>query len=266
VSHRLDLIGRALAGRVDNVVLHDALDSTHCSALRLIEQMDDEGLELGSTVIVADEQTQGAGRGGRTWWSPTGGLYLSWLKSGIDKQIISQLPMLAAAGAAETVRGLGVDDVSLKWPNDLLIGMAKLAGILVHVRHGEVTWVTVGLGVNVAAVQNLDEQIARPTASLAHLLPNADPAAVCAELAGSFIDRLLTAISHPEPALATWREGLIHQKGDSLRVRLASGEELQGELAGFSDEGFLRLEVGGKERVLTGGDIIETGSSGRTTH
>ena len=87
---------------VDNVVLFEEVDSTHAAALRLIDQVDVEGLGLRPTVVIAEAQSRGTGRGGRRWVSPRGGLYLSWLSIGIRDDVVNRLPMLAAAAACSS--------------------------------------------------------------------------------------------------------------------------------------------------------------------
>ncbi len=76
------------------------------------------------------------------------GLYLSWLRSGLDPGSIATLPVVAGAAAHAAITAVGVTDIRLKWPNDVLVSGRKLAGLIVHARHGEPNWVTVGLGVN----------------------------------------------------------------------------------------------------------------------
>ena len=99
-----------------------------------------------------------------------GGLYLSWLRSGIKAETIAQLPMLAAAAAHDAIARIGVSDIRIKWPNDILVGGRKLAGVLVFARHGDTTWVTVGLGVNVETTPVLEESSGMPATSLAEIL------------------------------------------------------------------------------------------------
>ncbi len=242
---------------VENVLLFESVDSTHQVALRLIEQMDDEGVEIKPTVVMARRQAGGRGRGQRGWSSPEGGLYLSWVAAGVPPSRIAQLPLLAAAAVHEAVERQGIEDVALKWPNDLVLDGAKLGGVLVHARHGDPTWATVGVGVNVATTPPLEEPSLRPPTSLAeHLGTRLDDDAVVA-LAGCIIAFLTAALEDPDPALQRWRSKLLHRPGDRLTVRLASGEELAGSFAGLTEEGFLVLETGAGRRVVSSGDVVE---------
>jgi BirA family biotin operon repressor/biotin-[acetyl-CoA-carboxylase] ligase len=251
-------LARSLDPLVDNVVLFDAVDSTHLVALRLIDQVDVEGLVLRPTVVIAETQRIGVGRGGRRWASPPGGLYLSWLSSAVPYRLVAQLPMLAASAACLALADAGVDQVGIKWPNDLLVDDRKLAGILVHCRRGSTTRVTVSLGVNVVPITAPVEGASRPPISLAEVIGAEAAAPARTGVAVGFVRRLVEAIADPSPALARWRRRLVHRPGDPISVRTASGAIETGTFAGLTDEGFLRLSQGPGERVISGGDVIES--------
>lgn len=86
------------------------------------------------TAVLADRQTSGRGREGRTWQSPAGGLYLSVLLRP-RAEPVSLLPLAAGVAVAEAVAGFGVA-CQLKWPNDVLASGRKLAGILAEATSG----------------------------------------------------------------------------------------------------------------------------------
>jgi len=254
---RLDKMTQELSEHVENLVLFQVTESTHAMARRVIAEMDDESQMLGATLIVADRQDVGEGRGDRTWESPEGGLYLNWLRSGLGSETIARLPMLAATAAHAAVSGIGVSGARIKWPNDILIDGRKLAGLLVFARHGETNWVTVGLGVNLESTPTLDHPEALPATAIAEHVDGLDLENWRHTLVCTFISELDRSMEEPGPALARWRELLIHRPGDAMRVRLSSGKVVTGTLVDLSDEGFLRLRENGEERVVTGGDIIE---------
>lgn len=258
MRERVDRLKRELADLVDNIVVLDVAESTHRMATRLISEMDDEDQQLGSTLIVADRQESGQGRGNRQWQSPEGGLYLSWLRSGVDAETTAKLPMLAAAAASTALASIGIDRVEIKWPNDVLVEGRKLAGILVFARHGDTAWVTVGLGVNLASAPSVEGSDGLPATSVADLIGDGDVEAWRHGLACAFIRELAGGMARPEAALQTWRERLMHRGGEPLNVRLASGEVVTGRLIEVTAEGFLRLDVDGGERVISGGDIVES--------
>lgn len=258
MRERLDRLTERLAKHVENLVLFDVTDSTHALARRIIAEMDEESQKLGATLILADRQDRGEGRGDRGWVSPAGGLYMSWLRSGIKAETIAQLPMLAAAAAQDAITRIGISDVRIKWPNDILVGGRKLAGILVFARHGDTTWVAVGLGVNLETVPVIDETQGLPTTSVADLLGDGDAGTWKHDLVCTFIDQLDRMMEDPAPAIDRWRNLLIQRPGESVSIRLASGEVVSGTLLQLTDEGFLKIRENGKERVVTGGDVIES--------
>jgi BirA family biotin operon repressor/biotin-[acetyl-CoA-carboxylase] ligase len=258
VKPTLAAVAEALSGRVPNLVVMDAVDSTHAMALRLIEQMDSEGLDLAATLILSGEQGAGQGRGDRRWISPADGLFLNWVRSGLSGGLVAQLPMLAAAAAHAALAELGIGNAVVKWPNDLLVRGRKIAGILTHARHSDAVWATIGLGLNLCEAPVLHEAGHPAATSLEEILGEGDAAARAASFASSFHGALEAALEEPGPALERWRSALLHQAGDALVLRLASGETLSGSFAGTTTEGYLRLQCKGGERVLTGGDILET--------
>ena len=255
---RLDQLRTELAKHVENLVLFDVVNSTHALARQIIAEMDEESQKLGATLILADRQEKGEGRGDRRWESPQGGLYMSWLRSGVKPEIITQLPMLAAAAARDAITGVGIADLRIKWPNDILAGGRKLAGLVVFARHGDTSWVTVGLGVNIESTPALEGSDGLPATSIAELLGRGDTADWRHEIACAFISRLDQSMEDPEPAIEQWRELLIQQPGDTVNVRLASGTVVSGSLVEVSAEGFLKIKEDGRERLITGGDVIES--------
>lgn len=99
------------------------------------------------TVVIAQSQTGGRGRLGRTWESPPGNLYMSVLRRMAETPekaaIVSLLAGIAVAQSVASVAGVSP---ALKWPNDVLVGSRKLAGILLEARDD---WQVVGIGLNV---------------------------------------------------------------------------------------------------------------------
>lgn len=106
----------------------------------------------GGTVVVADEQTAGRGRHGRSWSSPAGaGFYGSLLlRPELEARQVQALTFVAALAVAEMLGELGVTNVELKWPNDVLVNGRKICGILCEAAFVEqrVAWAVVGIGVN----------------------------------------------------------------------------------------------------------------------
>lgn len=150
----MDADGMAAALSVPRVVLMQSVESTMDEAHRL----GGEGAPAG-TLVIADEQTAGRGRGGKRWASGQNqGLWMTLLErpgtaSGLD--VLSLRLGLHAAPVLELFSGA---PVRIKWPNDLYVGSRKLAGVLVEARWREqrADWVAIGIGVNIVSPPELE--------------------------------------------------------------------------------------------------------------
>ena len=106
------------------------------------------------TVIVADEQTSGRGRHGRRWASPArAGLWLTIIERPTDARALDVLALRCGLYAAEALDALAAGAIGVKWPNDLYVRGAKLAGILIETRWRGTSpeWVAIGFGLNIAS-------------------------------------------------------------------------------------------------------------------
>lgn len=129
---------------------YDLIDSTNIMAKKLAP-IEEEG-----TVIVAEVQTMGKGRLGRSWVSQKGkGIYMSMiLKPKVDVMKVSRITLIGAVAVHLALREMGIDS-KIKWPNDILVGDKKVCGILTEMSGdiNNVNYVIIGIGVNV----NLEE-------------------------------------------------------------------------------------------------------------
>lgn len=145
----------------------EKVDSTNTLALSFIR----DGLEHG-VLIVADEQTSGRGRTGRTWTSPRGNLYCSVLLPPFDDRGVDpRLSLLAADAVYSTIAEFVGEDTELtiKWPNDILVEGKKISGILLETcNEGEKIFSILGVGVNIVAetVSHVPPEIAETVTAL----------------------------------------------------------------------------------------------------
>ena len=237
------------------LVALDQVDSTNSEARRLAVG---ENAEDG-TLVWARRQTAGRGRHGRVWDSPAGNLYCSLVLR--PKCTVAEAPQLCFVVALALFDGIGsVCEaglvVSCKWPNDILLGDRKVAGILLECEAGdgpEPAFVIVGLGVNVVSYP---EDAAFPATSLR--------AQGCASL--SEIDVLEAFARHFLVWTDRWLDGgfapvrkvwLQRAKGlgEPIRVRLGN-ETLAGTFAGLDADGALILGQEGGERRIAAGDVF----------
>jgi BirA family biotin operon repressor/biotin-[acetyl-CoA-carboxylase] ligase len=182
------------------VVRYGVVDSTNEEARRRALAGDD-----GCLWIVADEQTAGRGRRGRSWSSPKGNLHASALM--IDPcppAVAAELGFVAGVALVRAARELGATDVGLKWPNDLMSRGAKCAGILtegVGLGGGRAAYI-VGVGVNCA---HAPVGLGYPTSCLSRA---GGQAVTPGELLGLLVERF-------EEAFDAWRAG---QAFDRIRA------------------------------------------------
>lgn len=242
------------AGRFAIIAL-DACDSTSSELLRRADQ----GAPAG-TVVVADRQTAGRGRRGRTWLSaPAASLTFSllWRFSGPPARL-SGLSLAVGVALARGLESLGARGIRLKWPNDVLLAVAvdfaKLAGILVELaidRHG--TSAVIGIGVNLQAPR---DDLPQPATGLDQaLMPLPDRhrvlAAILRELA-----RVLDAFAVDgfSGAKMDWRQRHAWQ-GLAVRLVADDGTALDGFCEGVDDDGALLLATADGVRRILSGDV-----------
>lgn len=203
--------------------------------------------------LVADRQTAGRGRQGRQWFDGAGNFMGSTIaRPGPHDPPAPTLALMAGLALYEAVAPLLADPaaLSLKWPNDLLIGRAKLAGILLE-REGET--VIVGIGVNLVAAPLVE---GRDTIALSALGPAPDRDDFAAALALSF-DRELDRWRSVgiEPLLRRW-QAVAHPAGTPLTVHEPGGETVSGTYSGLSSDGSLLLRLeDGTTRPIHAGDV-----------
>lgn len=103
------------------------------------------------TVILADEQYDGKGRGNKKWISPKGGLWMSLIiKPRIELDKINILSLIAAISVCEAINETSNLETRIKWPNDIVIGDKKLAGIIIDssINDSNIDYVVIGIGIN----------------------------------------------------------------------------------------------------------------------
>src|SRR5436190_15218656 len=186
LSNAIELLRPRLGGLASKVFFFSTIGSTNDFAASLAAAGDAEG-----TVVIADQQTAGRGRRGRTWFSPPGaGLYVSVVlrpaRARVEPDRATALITLAAgvalAEAVERTTGLRAE---IKWPNDLLVGPRKLAGILAEgvsaPMSAAVQSVVLGYGLNVSALHPPPDLAARVTSLESELGRPVDRASLGAE-------------------------------------------------------------------------------------
>jgi BirA family transcriptional regulator, biotin operon repressor / biotin---[acetyl-CoA-carboxylase] ligase len=238
------------------------IDSTNTYAARLAREGAFEG-----TVIIADSQSGGKGRLGRSWVSPPGvNLYLSAiLRPPVPAATVPQLNLLAAVAVADTIVQVCSLTPAIKWPNDVLVGGKKVCGILAEMQTeaGALRAVVLGIGVNLNAPLSAFPEELRDKASSLFLA------------SGRLVDRpTFTAalLTHLEKLYVLWLEGGFAELrpawahhaawmiGQQITVAAPEGTVV-GMVLGLDSDGALLLqeENSGTPRRLLAGDVTVVG-------
>ncbi|WP_209347707.1 biotin--[acetyl-CoA-carboxylase] ligase [Pontixanthobacter sp. CEM42] len=204
--------------------------------------------------LVADRQSSGRGRQGRDWFDGSGNFMGSTVVHIAQSDPpASTLALLTGLAAYEACLSLVPDPhaLSLKWPNDLLIGRAKLAGILLE---GQGQAVIVGIGVNLAVAPDLSD---RETVSFAKFGPAPDRNGFAERLAVQFDTELERWRTYGlEPLLRRWTNA-AHPVGTPLTFHETETATQSGEFAGLADDGSLLLRLAdGSTRAIHAGDVM----------
>jgi len=224
--------------------------STHCVA----RAKDGEPAGL---AVMAGRQTAGRGSRGRDWQSPEGNLFLSvLLRPELPVAALGVFPLLAGLAVVDAVRIMApkAKPPMLKWPNDILWENAKLAGVLIDAQPeaGQIGWLVIGMGLNLAASPAIAE---RRTACLADLGIEVTPVdAAYAVLAALSIRLDDFATFGVEAIQDSWLDQ-AHPVGTYLTVR-GAGAETGGRFAGLSSSGELLLRVESRIEKFQTGEIL----------
>ncbi|MXO61773.1 biotin--[acetyl-CoA-carboxylase] ligase [Qipengyuania oceanensis] len=204
--------------------------------------------------LVADRQTAGRGRQGRAWFDGSGNFMGSTVVLlGPNDPPPPTLALMAGLALYEAVTPMvqGRAGLSLKWPNDLLLDNAKLAGILLERVEDAVI---VGIGVNLAKAPELPD---RETVALSALGPAPVRDTFAHALAASFATELSRWRDFGiDPLLRRW-QAVAHIEGTPLTVHEPDGAIVEGSYAGLASDGSLRLRlVDGSLRAIHAGDVM----------
>jgi BirA family biotin operon repressor/biotin-[acetyl-CoA-carboxylase] ligase len=251
-----DGLATVLFGR-EKIDHYTETGSTNVRARALAHEGAAEG-----TVVVAEAQTQGRGRLGRTWFSPAGcGIYVSViLRPRVQPHEAPQLTLLTAVAMAETLRELADLPFTIKWPNDILVNGKKISGILTEMslEMDRIDYVIVGVGLNVnTPVEAMAEEIHEIATSLS-ILTGKSYSRV--EILRNFLKKLeddyaLFQDRQFERIRNRWKElsGIIGR-----RVKIENLDRpYEGEVVDLDQDGFLVLKAAdGTLQRIVAGDVL----------
>jgi BirA family biotin operon repressor/biotin-[acetyl-CoA-carboxylase] ligase len=238
--------------------------STNDVAAQLAERGAQEG-----TTIVAEGQTAGRGRYGRSWFSPPGaGLYMSVIlrppSSGRLAQVqaggsgaVALLTLAAGVAVAEVVRQTTGLPAEIKWPNDILVGKRKLAGVLTEAasQGAALQFIVVGLGINLRTAAYPVELASHVTSIEAETSRPADAALLFAQTLAVLSERYAELLAGRfDVILSAWRR-LAPSLPSSMVEWDAPGGIVRGRAEDIDERGALVVRAGGNVHRIVGGAV-----------
>lgn len=234
------------------ILVFDSIDSTNAEALRAIERG-----QAAPFLVLAERQTAGRGRRGRKWASPFAeNIYYSLvlrIEGGMRQ--LEGLSLVVGLAVMQALRELGISGAGLKWPNDVLVGQKKIAGILLELvgDPADVCHVVLGVGINVN-MQITDEVDQQWTSMRLESGKVFDRNHLIGEL-GAMLQAYLCRhqVDGFSAIQAEWEQNHLWQ-GRAVSL-IAGVNHIEGEVLGIDSQGALRLKVGGVEKVFSGGEL-----------
>jgi BirA family biotin operon repressor/biotin-[acetyl-CoA-carboxylase] ligase len=234
-------------GRESEVHFFDEIDSTMAAARRLAEKDHPQG-----TLVVADRQLEGRGRNGRTWVSEKGGLYFTLLlEPRIAPPLAGRILIASSLALARTLRSDYAVKAELKWPNDIMVGDRKVAGMLAdsQTESDLISRYNLGIGIN---VNNQTSGVVEGSCSLVDILGRSLSRR---DLLVAFLDELARTmvLIESKDLLSEWKS-LSSTIGRRVRVTSTRGS-VAGRAVDIDACGALVVEQeAGQRRMIFYGD------------
>ena len=256
VSDINEVINEQAGALISSLEIHDQLDSTNCY---LVERSQDNALS--GSVCFAEYQTAGKGRRGRQWVSPYGcNIYLSILwRFQQGPAAISGLSLAIGVAVIRALKQHQIDDIGLKWPNDIYSQGKKLGGILVEVS-GESDGpcsAVIGLGLNLFVPETQARSITQAWTDLSKI--TGQNRLFRNKLAGTLLNHLLPVIAEYEGIgikahLDEWRDyDCLSGKAATLFI---GEQQFEGIVRGIDDNGMLLIErPDGNVQTFASGEV-----------
>jgi BirA family biotin operon repressor/biotin-[acetyl-CoA-carboxylase] ligase len=234
-----------------NIIYFPITSSTMDEARKLVTSYPNEGV-----VIVADKQTTGRGRFKREWISPNGGLYYSVILYP-SKQLLPFLVMITSLAVSSAVEKQTGVKTNLKWPNDVMVGEKKIAGILIesHFTGRKVDYSIVGVGINVNVdIRLMQHIIPNPTSLLHELGYEISREELISKFIVGFDTKYNSLPQNIEKVFTEWQHKLT-MLGKPIVVSYY-GETIEGFAESVDKDGSLIIKTtSGKRRQILAGDV-----------
>ena len=239
----------------------DSIDSTNTKAKELAEAGHPSG-----TLVVADQQTLGRGRRGRSWESPAGtGIFMTlMLKPDINPNNASMLTLVAAMATARAITEVTGKAAQIKWPNDIVMNGKKVVGILTEMsaQFDYINHIVVGIGINVHN-EEFPEEIAKTASSLLLECGHRIHRASLIEAFLEEFERLYAVYLETEDMSGLQKEydSLLVNRGRQVRV-LDPKEPFEGKAMGITKKGELIVDTWESRKLVSSGEVSVRGIYG----
>jgi BirA family biotin operon repressor/biotin-[acetyl-CoA-carboxylase] ligase len=234
----------------------DVVETTRSTNSDLLDRAG-RGEHIDGVVLLAEHQTAGRGRGGRSWSAiPRAQITMSVAISAatVPTNAWGWLPLATGVAVVDAVAPLTTAGIGLKWPNDVLAGELKLAGILAEVASPAAV-IVVGVGLNVAG----HPEDAPAATSLADLgVASLDRNELVTRLLHHLGDRVLRwrAADGPDRQLIDDYRARSTTIGSRVRALLPGGDEIVGTARTVDEQGRLVIDVDGRDIAVSAGDVV----------
>ncbi len=238
---------------IESLAVIPRVASTNLIARRIVNECIENELSLPQAMIIAGEQFAGRGRNERSWSSPAGkGIYATTLLTRPAREL-ALVPLAMANIVASYLRETYAIDARIKWPNDILVGGKKIAGILIEARvQDERAHLLIGTGINVEPWTDHSRPNAVSISEVTSRFTGIDSATM------AFIEHVDEQLSRPldhDEVLAQWRALSVHQPGD--RIQCVIGEKtFSGTWIRIDEDGRAVLNTADGVVAVSAGDLF----------
>jgi len=237
---------------IESLAFVPRVASTNLIARRILNECIENEYSLPQAMIIAGEQFAGRGRNQRQWSSPAGkGIYATTMITRPSSQL-ALVPLAMATIVAGFLRDVFGIDARIKWPNDILVGGKKIAGILIEARvQEERAFLLIGTGINVEPVTDAPNATAISEVST-RAFTGIDDATV------AFIDHVDARLAKPfdhDEVIEEWRRLCVHKLGD--RITSVIGERtVSGTWNGIDEQGRALIRNGAETIAVSAGELL----------
>jgi BirA family biotin operon repressor/biotin-[acetyl-CoA-carboxylase] ligase len=244
---------------IKELVVHAEIDSTNTHLMTRAAAEDVDGV-----ICIAERQTGGRGRRGRTWLTPAGGGIALSLGRHVAVGIadIAPLSLVVGLAVANAMTRCGIDGISLKWPNDILLDGTKAGGILIELAAiAAPLKVITGIGINVGAGSEVSSRLGFSVGDVRSKNARISRNDIVANLIESFREFTSKFELQGFPSMrADWEA--LHEHQDRRVHLIGTNETIEGIARGVTTSGELILDTDMGIRHFSGGEVSLRGDQG----